>query len=74
MQAMAAGMRAVQNGESEGCLAFTLEVPGQADAKALKIAGVKKRRNVYKLPTSTLRGSPEGTLSLPAAVGGGLSA
>ena len=73
-RAMAAGMRVVQDGDSEGCLAFTPDEPGQAEL-AVKIAGVKRRRKVSEARRQQLceHLGKRRTLLSSAPVGGELS-
>jgi hypothetical protein len=51
---IAAGMRLVQNGDAEGCLGFDPTRPDQVKI-ALKLAGVKKKRQISQKQAATLR-------------------
>jgi len=50
---LAAGMRLIQNGEAEGCLGFDPTSPAQVKI-ALKLAGVKKTRQVSQMQAAML--------------------
>jgi len=64
--ATSAGMILVQNGDSEGCLVFVPEAPGHAEL-ALKIAGVKKRRQISEARREELCGYLTKARNLPSA-------
>lgn len=50
---IAAGMRLIQDGDAEGCLGFDPSRPSQVKI-ALKLAGVKRRRQVSQKQLATL--------------------